>query len=306
MNNILDGRKVAAEILDEIKEQIQFISDKGSSSPTLATILVGDDPASAVYVRKKVEKCRELGITSVHCHLPGDCSAGDIQEKLLEFNSRYDIHGILLQLPLPTGLPENELLDLIEPHKDVDGFHPENVGRLILGRTGFVSCTPAGIMELLRRYRIPISGRRAVVVGRSNIVGKPMSYLLLREHATVTICHSRTEDLPSVCREADILIAAVGKAGMITGEYVKESAVVVDVGMNRVTEGEEVLRISGEESSQWRIFNRKGSALVGDVEWRTVAPKSGWITPVPGGVGPLTIAMLMKNTLQAYQNHQNQ
>jgi len=298
-DNILDGRKISAEILVEVKTEVDDFKKNSGITPTLATVLVGDDAASKVYVRKKNKTCAELEMDSRHMHLPEDTTAEKVASVLEELNDDVEVNGILLQLPLPKGLPEEKLLDLIHSKKDVDGFHPINMGCLFLGRPQMVPCTPAGIMEMLIRYNIDIKGQRAVIVGRSNIVGKPVAMLLLQQHATVTLCHSRTRDLPSVCQEADILIAAVGRPGMITGDYVREDAVVVDVGINRVESREEVRRIVGEGTKQWRLMEKKGYALVGDVEWKSVANKTRYITPVPGGVGPLTIAMLMRNTLTA-------
>jgi methylenetetrahydrofolate dehydrogenase (NADP+)/methenyltetrahydrofolate cyclohydrolase len=238
---------------------------------------------------------------SIHRHLPASASADEIRDTLLQMNGDSDVHGILLQLPLPEGMPEEQLLDLIHPDKDVDGFHPVNMGRLFLGRPRLVPCTPQGIMAILDHYDIELRGKTAVVVGRSNIVGKPMSILLLQRHATVTICHSRTRDLAGVCRRADILVAAVGRAGVITGDHVGDGAVVIDVGTNRITDEQEFIRILGEDSRRRASFEKRGSALVGDVEWRTVSEKAGYITPVPGGVGPLTIALLMRNTVHAFK-----
>jgi len=297
---ILDGKRVATTILEEVAHQSDRIRAESEDVPTLATVLVGDDPASAIYVRKKNETCEELGMRSVHEHLPATAAADAVRDTLRRLNHDPAVHGILLQLPLPAGLPEEELLDLIHPDKDVDGFHPVNMGRLFLGRPRLVPCTPQGIMALLDHYAVPCRGKSAVVVGRSNIVGKPLALLLLQRHATVTICHSRTADLAAVCRQADILVAAVGRPGLITADFVRPGAVVIDVGTNRISDEAEFQRILGDDSPRRASFEKKGAALVGDVEWRSVKDVAGHITPVPGGVGPLTIAMLMRNTVQAY------
>ncbi len=296
---LLRGKPVADAILAEVKDRIGELVAAGHPRPTLATVLVGDDPASAVYVKKKNVTCERLGLGSRHIHLEATVDADTVRRTLEELNRDQEVHGVLLQLPLPAGLPEFDLLNTIDFRKDVDGFHPANIGRLMLGHSSVQPCTPAGIMELLQRNGIELTGKHAVVVGRSNIVGKPMAMLLLREHCTVTICHSRTRDLPGICRQADILVAAVGRPGLITGDCVREGAVVIDVGVNRVTDPGEITRIAGPDSSQWALLEKKGYALVGDVEWRTVFPKAAAITPVPGGVGPLTIAMLMQNTVTA-------
>ncbi len=298
---ILDGQRIANEFVDRIKLQVRELRDRRGVTPALATVLVGDDPASRVYVRKKIKTCEELGMESRHVPLPADSGADRVRAAIRELNEDETVHGILLQLPLPPALAgaADALTEMIRPAKDVDGFHPENMGRLLLGRPRFVPCTPAGIMVLLDQSGVDLAGRTAVVVGRSNIVGKPMGILLLQRHATVIFCHSRTRDLEAVCRQADVLIAAVGKPGMITGRHVAEGAVVVDVGINAVADATELRRIVGDSPEHWRSFEKKGTALVGDVEWTTAAPRASAITPVPGGVGPLTIALLMDNTLRA-------
>ncbi|MBN2432867.1 MAG: bifunctional methylenetetrahydrofolate dehydrogenase/methenyltetrahydrofolate cyclohydrolase FolD [Acidobacteria bacterium] len=298
--NILDGKLVSATILEEVAAEVSRIGSTFGQVPTLATVLVGDDPASAIYVRKKNQTCEELGMYSIHEHLPATVTADEVRATLRRLNDDPDVHGILLQLPLPEGLPEEELLTLIHPDKDADGFHPVNMGRLFLGRPRLVPCTPRGIMALLDQYAIELPGKSAVVVGRSNIVGKPLALLLLQRHATITVCHSRTVDLAAVCRQADILVAAVGRPGLIAANYVRPGAVVIDVGTNRITDEAEFRRILGDDSPRRSSFEKKGSALVGDVEWRTVKDIAGYITPVPGGVGPLTIAMLMRNTVHAF------
>jgi methylenetetrahydrofolate dehydrogenase (NADP+)/methenyltetrahydrofolate cyclohydrolase len=258
---------------------------------------VGDNPASAVYVRGKTRACDEAGIHHETVQLPSTVTTGDVLANVAGFNGRRDIHGILVQLPLPPQVEAERVLDAVEPGKDVDGFHPENVGRLVQKRPRFVPCTPAGIMELLSRQGIAVSGQRAVVLGRSDIVGKPMALLLLHADATVTICHSRTRDLEAVVRQADILIAAIGRSGFVRAEHVKPGAVVIDVGINRVEDPEEARALL--DDARMADFSRKGYALVGDVHAPSVREVAGALTPVPGGVGPLTIAMLLKNTVKA-------
>ena len=277
MATILDGKSLAQKCKQEVGEKTARMARR----PGLAVILVGDDPASRVYVTSKRKDCTECGIYSEEYALPAETPEEELLELIDVLNGREDIDGILVQLPLPKGISEKKVLQCIRPDKDVDAFHPFNVGLLMTGKPGFRPCTPAGIMRMLEEYGIDPKGKRCVVVGRSNIVGKPMAMLMLHRHATVTICHSRTEDLGAVCREADILIAAVGKRNIITADMVKDGAVVVDVAMNR------------DE-------NRK---LCGDVDFETVKKKASFITPVPGGVGPMTRAMLMENTLQAAALH---
>ena len=271
---IIDGKAVAARLRESLRERIARLTERGNQ-PGLAVILVGDDPASRVYVNSKRKTCAALGIYSEEHTLPGDVAEKELLDLIDRLNADPKIHGILLQLPLPAHLDEDKMLERIVPNKDVDSFHPVNVGKMVIGLEGFLPCTPAGVMELIKETGISISGKECVVVGRSNIVGKPQAILLLREHGTVTICHSRTANLREVCRRADILVAAVGKAEMITADYVKPGAVVIDVGINRTADGK----------------------LVGDVHYESVAEVAGWITPVPGGVGPMTIAKLMENTV---------
>jgi len=260
-------------------------------------VLAGDDPASAVYVRSKTRACEELGMHHETRALPSATSTAEVEAAVAEYNERPDIHGILVQLPLPSGVDAPRVLSRVDPSKDVDGFHSTNVGLLVQKRPRFVACTPAGIMELLRRYGIAIQGRRAVVVGRSDIVGKPMALLLLHADATVTVAHSRTRDLADVTRQADILVAAIGRAGLIEAGHVKPGAVVIDVGMNRIEDPVLAGRLlEGERLEQ---FRRRGHALVGDVRFREVREVASAITPVPGGVGPLTIALLLRNTVEA-------
>ncbi len=297
---ILDGAAVAEKIKEKVAARVKELGGRGIK-PGLAAVIVGDDPASKVYVGSKVKTCQALGLHSEKYELPARTTTEELLALVGDLNRRDDIDGVLVQLPLPKQIETRRVLEAVDPAKDVDGFHSINVGRLVRGEESLVPCTPAGIIELLDHYRIPIEGARAVVVGRSDIVGKPMAMLLLHRNATVTICHSRTRDLPAVTREAEILIAAIGRAAMITGDFVREGAVVVDVGMNNVTTADEVKRVFADSEIPRRMESlaRRGYTLVGDVEPRAVAGRAGWLTPVPGGVGPLTIAMLMKNTLRA-------
>ncbi len=276
MTQIIDGKKISAEIKDELKEQVEAYRAQGREI-CLAVIQVGDDPASCVYVRNKKKACEYVGIRSLSYELPGETAEEELLSLVEELNARADVNGILVQLPLPEQINEEKVLNAISPLKDVDGFHPMNVGALCIGKQGFVSCTPAGVIQLLKRSGISISGKECVVVGRSNIVGKPMALLLLRENGTVTVAHSRTADLKEVTRRADILVVAVGRPRLITAEYVKEGAVVIDVGIHR------------DENNK----------LCGDVDYASVASRCSAITPVPGGVGPMTIAMLMKNCVES-------
>jgi methylenetetrahydrofolate dehydrogenase (NADP+)/methenyltetrahydrofolate cyclohydrolase len=291
---LLDGAATARAIKEELKEQVRELEGRGRR-PGLGVLLVGDDPASAVYVRSKTKSCAELGIHHETRHLPASATTAAALEVVQDYNRRPEIDGILVQLPLPPQIDTPRVLDLVDPNKDVDGFHPENVGRLVQKRPRFVPCTPAGIMELLARNQIPVAGQRAVVVGRSDIVGKPMALLLTHADATVTVCHSKTRDLAMVTREADLLVAAIGRAGLLRAEHVKAGAVVVDVGMNRIADPREARALL--EEGRMPDFERKGYALVGDVHFPSVAAVASALTPVPGGVGPLTIALLMKNTL---------
>lgn len=294
---ILDGTKIARDIRSEVAAEVKTM-DMAGICPGLAVVLAGHNPASEVYVRGKVKSCEEVGIYSEK-HTPAeDVSTEELLELVLGLNARDNIDGILVQLPLPSQVDSKKILMAVDPAKDVDGFHPMNVGLLSIQREGLVPCTPAGVIEILRRSNIPIAGQEAVVVGRSDIVGKPAAMLLLNANATVTICHSKTHDLPTVCRRADILIAAIGKAGMITRDFVKPGATVIDVGMNSVTDTVEFNRLFGGNAKREETFRTKGSTLAGDVH-PNVAEVAGAMTPVPGGVGPLTIAMLMSNTVRA-------
>lgn len=273
---IIDGKQIAADIRAELKLHSERFEEKFGKKAGLAVVLIGEDPASEVYVRNKIKGCEEAGIRSFSYRLPQTASQEEAEALIDRLAQDGDVHGILVQLPLPRHLDEKKLLARIPAYKDVDGFSAENIGRLALGDPATVSCTPKGVMTLLSRYGISVRGKRAVVIGRSNIVGRPMAMLLLNADATVTVCHSKTEDLPAVCKEADILVAAVGKPRFVTADMVKEGAVVIDVGINRVD-----------------------GKLCGDVDFEAVKEKVSFITPVPGGVGPMTIAMLLENTLEA-------
>jgi len=297
---ILSGKPIAEAIKAEVAEEVIRLQAQGVR-PGLAVVRVGDDPASAVYVGSKVKTSEELGIKSEHIHLPATASHNEVIGIVRELNLRDDIDGILVQLPLPPQVDASAVLEAIDPRKDVDGFHPINVGRLSLGEKALAPCTPAGVIEILKRSDIPIAGKHAVIVGRSNIVGKPMAMLFLKENATVTICHSRTADLPSVTRQADILVAAIGRAGFIRGEHIREGATVVDVGINNVSDLDFAAELFAPEDMEKRLkaIENRGFTLVGDVNPREAAEKASSFTPVPGGVGLLTVAMLMKNTVEA-------
>ena len=298
---LLDGQKLAAQIQAEIGPEVALFAARVGQAPGLAIVLVGNDPASEVYVRSKVRTGQAAGFRVDLERLPATASLDDVLQTVARLNGddRYD--GILVQSPLPASLgrtAEQRVCDAVAVGKDVDGFSPANVGLLVQNRATIAAGTPSGVMALLAREGIVVAGRHAVVVGRSDIVGKPMALLLLHQHATVTICHSKSRDLPGLCRQADILVAAVGRPGLITADFVKPGAVVVDVGINRITDRDEALRILGPSHPRFRVFEEKGSVLVGDVH-PGVAEVAGALTPVPGGVGPLTIAMLMRNTMTA-------
>lgn len=295
---VLDGTKIRDQIKQELAREVQQLKAAGIT-PGLAAVLVGENPASQIYVRNKVKACESLGLHSEKIELPADTSTGQLLDLVERLNRREEIDGILIQLPLPPQVDSKRVLMAVDPAKDVDGFHPINIGNLVSGRPGLVPCTPAGIIEILRRSEIPIKGARAVVMGRSDIVGKPVAMLLLHQHATVTLCHSRTRDLPAVAREADILVAAMGKPAFVTGEFIRPGATVIDVGMNRLASADEVRRIFRDPAGPLGELEKKGYVLVGDVHPEDVREKAGAYTPVPGGVGPLTIAMLMCNTIQA-------
>lgn len=299
MTKILDGKATAAAIRAEVAERVRELTAAGGRAPGLTAVLVGEDPASQAYVGSKVRGCAEVGMVSRTVTPPAAITEGELLEIVDGLNRDDTVDGILVQLPLPDQVSEKKVVERISPDKDVDGFHPVNVGRLWLDQEGFTPATPTGIVELLKRNGIPLAGKRAVVVGRSAIVGKPMAGLLLRENCTVTVCHSRTADLPAVTREADILVAAIGRPGFVTGEHVREGAVVVDVGINRISDPSLAERLFPGDEDRRRQIAAKGYTIVGDVRYTEVAPKAGAITPVPGGVGPLTVAMVLFNTLKA-------
>ncbi len=299
---VLDGRKVSQEIRDELRTRIDALRAR-CRAPGLAVILVGDNPASQIYVRNKIKACRELGIRSFDARPPGSIATEELIGVIQSFNNSPEVDGILVQTPLPKQVDTEQIVLAVDRLKDGDGFHPFNVGMLVANRPGPRACTPAGIMELLKRYEIAIAGKRAVVVGRSDIVGKPMALMLMHANATVTVCHSRTENLKEECRQADLLVAAMGKPAAITAEYIKPGAVVIDVGMNRITSAAEVERLFSRDPSRMAAFAKNGSTLVGDVEPVAMQATAGAYTPVPGGVGPLTIAMLMSNTVELAEQH---
>ncbi|RDL44511.1 bifunctional methylenetetrahydrofolate dehydrogenase/methenyltetrahydrofolate cyclohydrolase FolD [Marinomonas piezotolerans] len=281
--HVIDGKKLADDIIAEVALDVKQLVELGKAAPGLAVVLVGEDPASAIYVRNKIKRAQQAGMKSIEKRLPVDCSQSELEAVVEELNQRHDVHGILVQLPLPKHLSEERIIRLIAPHKDVDGFHPENVGLLATGQASLIPCTPLGCLEMLKRELGDLSGKHAVIVGRSNIVGKPMANLLLQANCTITVVHSRTSNASSLARQADILVAAVGVPELIDETWVKPGAVVIDVGINAIE----------------RDSKRK---LVGDVNYEKVAPYTRAITPVPGGVGPMTIACLMKNTLVAAQH----
>jgi len=279
---LIDGKKVSAEIKEQVADEVGKLKKQTGKVPGLAVVLVGEDPASAVYVKNKNKSCEKVGFQSFSHAFAADTQEAELLKLIAELNANPEVNGILVQLPLPDHINEQKVLEAIDPKKDVDGFHPVNVGYLTSGADALAPCTPAGIIEMLDFYKIDIEGKQAVILGRSNIVGKPMASLLLKRHATVTICHSRTRDLQAMARSADILVAAIGKPRFVTADMVAEGATVIDVGINRVD-----------------------GKLVGDVDFDAVAEKAAYITPVPGGVGPMTIAMLMKNTLSAFKKANN-
>ncbi len=297
MPRILDGAAIAAAIKQEVAEEVKRLGAQGIR-PGLAAVLVGHVPASEIYVRSKVQTCAELGLYSDLITPEDTITTEEMLELVMGLNDRDDVDGILIQLPLPKQVDAKALLDQVDPAKDVDGFHPVNAGRLLAGRPALAPCTPAGVIEILKRSEIPIAGAHAVVLGRSDIVGKPVAMLLLHQNATVTICHSKTRDLPAVTREADILVAAIGRAGFVTPEMVKPGATVIDVGINRIATREEFERFFKGDAKREAAFEKRGSTLVGDVHPQAYA-MAGAYTPVPGGVGPLTIVMLMANTVRA-------
>jgi methylenetetrahydrofolate dehydrogenase (NADP+) / methenyltetrahydrofolate cyclohydrolase len=305
---IIDGVRIGKEIREEVRLEVEALKRLGVQ-PGLAAVLVGDNPASQVYVRNKIKACQSLGIYSREVRLAKETMTPELLSTVEALNRDDAIDGILVQLPLPRQIDEAAVLLAVSPQKDVDGLHPMNAGNLALGRKALTPCTPTGVVEILRREKIPLEGSRAVIVGRSNLVGKPQLFLLLQEHATVTICHSRTRRLPEVCREADILVAAIGRPGFITADFVKPGAVVIDVGINRIA-GESLKGTLAADPSLVAQYEKnhaesKEYVLTGDVNFSSVAAVASAITPVPGGVGPLTIAMLMKNTVQAARTRRN-
>ena len=297
MPKILDGAPIAAAIKQEVADEVQKLAHQGIR-PGLAAVLVGHVPASEIYVRSKVQTCADLGLFSDLITPPDTVTTEEMLDLVASLNDRDDIDGILIQLPLPKQVDAKALLDAVLPAKDVDGFHPVNAGRLQAGRPALAPCTPAGVIEILKRSNLPISGQHAVVVGRSDIVGKPVAMLLLHENATVTICHSKTRDLGAMTSQADILVAAIGRAGFITPDMVKPGATIIDVGINRITTRDEFDRFFAGDSKREATFAKRGSTIVGDVHPKAFE-LAGAYTPVPGGVGPLTIAMLMANTVRA-------
>jgi len=295
----LDGTATAKEIRDEVARGVLALRRDAGATPGLTVILVGEHPASLAYVRGKEKAAREAGMNSEILRLPAATGEAEILTAVRRLNAEPRVHGILVQLPLPHGVDTHRVLEAIDPDKDVDGFHPINAGRLLLGLPGVLPCTPAGVVALLRRHAIPLDGKRAVVLGRSNIVGKPMALLLLRENCTVTIAHSRTENLAAVAGEADILVAAIGRPGFVRGAFIKPGAAVVDVGIHALTDEAQVRALFGLNDAKLRALKDKGSVLCGDVHPQEGAERAGWLSPVPGGVGPMTIAMLLANTLEA-------
>ena len=298
---LLSGKTFVDAIKAEVAAEVSDIRETHGYSPCLVVVRVGEDPASAVYVGSKVKTAEELGIISEHRHMPAETPHDEVVAVIDELNARTDVDGILVQLPLPKQIDERKILERIDPEKDVDGFHPVNVGKLTLGYPALAPCTPAGVIEILKRAGIEIAGSHAVVVGRSNIVGKPMASLLLKENATVTICHSRTADLPSITSQADILVAAIGRAGFIRREHIREGATVIDVGINNLTDASVVTDyfVAEDIEKRLRAIETRGFTLVGDVNPKDAMERAANFTPVPGGVGLLTVAMLMKNTVEA-------
>jgi len=299
---ILDGRTINEQILAELKPRIESLRHN-RRAPGLAVVLVGDNPASQIYVRSKVKACQDLGIRGFQHTPPASVTTAELLALIEGLNHNENVDGILVQMPLPKQVDAQRILLAVDPAKDADGFHPLNVGNLVTNRPGPRPCTPAGIMQMLKRYNIPVGGKRAVVVGRSDIVGKPMALLLLHENATVTICHSKTPDLAAECRRADILVAAIGRPALVTRNFIRPGAVVVDVGMNRITDESQANRIFAHDEKRLAAFEKNGRVLVGDVDPVAMAEISSAYTPVPGGVGPLTIAMLMSNTVSLAEQH---
>ena len=299
MSRVLDGRAAAESIRADVAAGVERMVAAGKPAPCLAVVLVGENPASLVYVRSKVRACEEAGLLTQEHRLPATATQAELLRVVHDLGVARDVDGILVQMPLPKAIDTRAVIDAIDPVKDIDGFHPINVGRLWTSEPGFVPCTPLGIIELLEREKISIEGAEAVVVGRSDIVGKPMAALLLRRQATVTLCHSRTRDLPRVAARADILVAAIGRPGFITREFIKPGATVIDVGMNKVTDESAVRQLFGDDAERLAALRDRGYTLVGDVHPAQVREIAGAHTPVPGGVGPLTVALLLRNTLEA-------
>jgi len=296
---ILDGRAVSREIRAEIAQQVEEIVGNGGRAPGLVAVLVGDDPASQVYVGSKRRASEKAGLVGRVIEKPQDIAQAELETLIDELNADDAVDGILVQLPLPAGLDTDRILSRVDPSKDVDGFHPQSVGRLWLGQETFAPATPSGILELLNRSGIELTGMSAVIVGRSNIVGKPLAGLLLAEHCTVTLAHSRTRDLPGVCRKADRLVGAIGRPAFFGAEHVGEGAVVIDVGINRIRDPQTVERLFPGDEARARRLEEKGYVIVGDVDYNAATPRASAITPVPGGVGPLTVTMLLANTVKA-------
>ncbi|MGA2630287.1 MAG: bifunctional 5,10-methylenetetrahydrofolate dehydrogenase/5,10-methenyltetrahydrofolate cyclohydrolase [Terriglobia bacterium] len=295
---ILDGNKIRDEILSDLRKEIEALKAAGIV-PGLAAVLVGENPASQIYVRSKVKTCESLGLFSEKIEPPVTSTTEEMLALVDRLNKREDIDGILVQLPLPSQIDSKRVLEAVSPAKDVDGFHPMNIGYLVSGRPGLVPCTPAGVIEILKRSGVTFKGSRAVIVGRSDIVGKPTAMLLMHEHATITICHSRTRDLPAVAREGDILVAAIGRPAFVTGDFIKPGAIVIDVGQNVLKTADEVKKIYHNPTEALKKLEAKGQVLIGDCQPEDAMEKAGAFTPVPGGVGPLTITMLMVNTVKA-------
>ncbi len=294
----INGTKIAEDIKIEVARQVEDLSRRGVQ-PGLAVVLVGDDAASSAYVNLKAKTCEQLGIYSRKLTIPSTVTTEELLWEVRKLNDDDEIDGILVQLPLPKQVSKHTILEGVDPQKDVDGFHSHNLGSLLLGHETLVACTPLGIMELLYRTGVEIEGANAVVLGRSDDVGKPQAALLMHANATVTICHSKTRELPKVTRQADILVAAIGKVAMVTQDFVKPGAVVIDVGTNKVADRAEVQRLFGDDEVRWKDFEKRGYVWAGDVDQRSVKEVASMLTPVPGGVGPMTIAMLMKNTVKA-------
>ncbi|MEE9226254.1 MAG: bifunctional methylenetetrahydrofolate dehydrogenase/methenyltetrahydrofolate cyclohydrolase FolD [Acidobacteriota bacterium] len=299
MARTLDGKTLAKEIRQEVATEVTRLRERNGVEPTLAVLLIGEHHASQIYVRNKARACEEAGIKSEVIRRDSGISSTDLHSLIDDLNRNPEVDGILVQLPLPEGLSAEQVTSWVDPAKDVDGLHPTNIGKLVRNEPGLVPCTPAGILRLLKRNDIPLLGRRAVVIGRSYLVGKPTALLLLREHATVTLCHSRTRDLPRVAAEADILVVAIGRPAMVTEDFVRPGATVVDVGIHRLVTEEEVRNIFGSDPERLESFRNKGQILIGDVHPTRVPPVAGALSPVPGGVGPLTVAMLLSNTVTA-------